>query len=401
MSARAASLCASRRASRGSPLLALSLILMGWVSGRVVLWETPFPAQMDMLSSQLLVENTGPVVPLLSKPSKPQSPVQQAREWSMAGPASLPQPLPAGSKFGAYSFSETPYVTPPLPFEANQPLEAAHQHSAVGHQLLWMAAMAYLPLPDSIAQASKANDGSRLQRSAPQLPAQGLPKPQDKPRADRWSLDNWAFWRQGSSSIPTTNLGRAPSYGASQAGSVLRYELAPSNARRPRLYLRGYSALAGPSEQEVSAGLSARPLAKIPLRLHAEARALRASGRTSARGAAFVTTELPPAKLPLGLEGEFYGQAGYVLGRNETGFADGQAQVTRKVSDLSLAKIRVGAAAFAGAQKGAQRLDVGPTLRFDLSLGDSPARLSVDWRERVAGDAEPDSGVAVTLSTRF
>jgi hypothetical protein len=40
-------------------------------------------------------------------------------------------------------------------------------------------------------------------------------------------------------------------------------------------------------------------------------------------------------------------------------------------------------------------------MRIETRIADTPARLSVDWRQRIAGDAEPGSGLAVTLSTRF
>jgi hypothetical protein len=40
-------------------------------------------------------------------------------------------------------------------------------------------------------------------------------------------------------------------------------------------------------------------------------------------------------------------------------------------------------------------------MRLDVTLGEVPARVSLDWRERVEGDAGPGSGIAVTLSTGF
>ena len=64
-------------------------------------------------------------------------------------------------------------------------------------------------------------------------------------------------------------------------------------------------------------------------------------------------------------------------------------------------RLSLGAGSWGGIQRDASRLDVGPTLRLDLTVGEVPARVSVDWRERVAGDAAPESGVAATLSTRF
>jgi hypothetical protein len=45
--------------------------------------------------------------------------------------------------------------------------------------------------------------------------------------------------------------------------------------------------------------------------------------------------------------------------------------------------------------------DLGLWQWLDVTLGAVPARVSLDWRERVEGDAGPGSGAAVTLSTRF
>ena len=75
----------------------------------------------------------------------------------------------------------------------------------------------------------------------------------------------------------------------------------------------------------------------------------------------------------------------------------------RKVAGLTgnAVRLSLGVATWGGAQKDAQRIDIGPTLRLDVTLGDVPARISVDWRERVGGDAGPDSGLAATLSTQF
>jgi len=55
-----------------------------------------------------------------------------------------------------------------------------------------------------------------------------------------------------------------------------------------------------------------------------------------------------------------------------------------------------------GARRGrAAGLDVGPSASLDLKIGAALARVSMDYRLRVAGDAEPGSGVAITLSTGF
>jgi hypothetical protein len=224
-------------------------------------------------------------------------------------------------------------------------------------------------------------------------------------KAGRWSVDAWGFWRQGSDAAPISQ-GRVPIYGASQIGAVLQYRIDPDNARDPRLYARAYRALVRRGESELALGASARPLPRVPVRLFGELRVTEGAFRTEARPAAFAVTELPAQALPLGARLEAYAQAGWVGGENATLFADGQASLTREVDQVAQATgdamhLSLGAGAWGGAQEGAHRVDLGPTIRLDVTLGEVPARLSLDWRERVEGDAAPGSGAAVTLSTRF
>ncbi len=200
--------------------------------------------------------------------------------------------------------------------------------------------------------------------------------------------------------------GRVPIYGASQAGAVLQYRLAPDAARDPRLYVRAYRALLQRGESEAALGASARPIGRVPVRLAGELRYTDGAFSNGLRPAAYAVTELPPAALPLGAQLEFYAQAGWVGGPGATAFVDGQAGITRELRQISRltgnrVRFSFGAAAWGGAQEDAQRIDIGPTMRLDLLIGRVPARLSVDWRERVGGDAAPDSGVAATLSTGF
>ena len=197
-----------------------------------------------------------------------------------------------------------------------------------------------------------------------------------------------------------------PIYGASQAGGVLQYRLAPSSRRDPRLYTRAYRALVSRGESELALGASLRPLPRVPVRLAGEVRYTDAAFSETFRPAAYAVTELAPVRLPLGTVLEVYGQGGWVGGPGETPFADGQATVTRplpvvaRLTDERL-RLSLGAGAWGGAQRDAQRLDLGPTLRLDLRIGKVPARVSVDWRLRVAGDAAPGSGVAATVATGF
>ncbi len=257
---------------------------------------------------------------------------------------------------------------------------------AAGHQLMWMAALSRLPLP--------AGFGAAAPRAVPVpfYPAGA---------ARRWSADGWLLLRRGAGGALAA--GPTPAtYGASQTGAVLRYRLAPQSRHRPEAYLRLTSALNSPTDKDAAVGLSARPVAALPLRAMAELRLSEQAGATRLRPAALVVTELHPIDLPYAARAEFYGQAGYVGGRNATPFADGQARIDKRIAQLGKAELRAGAGAWAGAQKGAARLDAGPSAVLGLPAGaGGTARLGLDWRMRIAGDAQPGSGVALTLSAGF
>ena len=265
---------------------------------------------------------------------------------------------------------------------------------AAGHQLMMLAALGQLPLPPLIAAS------------------QGWPTALPAPRrvsgeASRWSGDGWVLLRRGSdglSAAPSASPAFAR-YGASQAGAVLRYSLAPASPLRPQAHLRLTRALVGArgrgGESEAAAGFSGRPLAGVPLRLYGEGRVQRVGGMTRLRPAASLVSELPPLALPLGAEAEIYAQGGYVGGKNATAFFDAQLTADRKVVARGPAELRLGAGAWAGGQQGATRLDLGPRASLRLRIGQAPSRLALDWRFRVAGKAAPASGPALTLSAGF
>lgn len=279
------------------------------------------------------------------------------------------------------------------------------------------------PLAPGLPQGWSANDAAASlalldQRGGTQeaRPPYGTPQlglPAQPQRPDRLFLDVYTFYRQGSRalSVPQT---RSPIYGASQLAANLQWRAKPSSSLDPRIYARAYQALVTGGESELALGVSGLPIKNVPVRAFGELRATRnpqlsdqgVSSKTSFRPAAYVATELAPQSLPLGFSLDAYGAAGYVAGNSSTYFLDGQAIATREVTRFRAggfgnAALSVGGGVWGGAQKDAQRVDIGPTLRLDFDLGKVPARVSVDYREKVAGDAEPDSGVAATVSTRF
>lgn len=384
---------------RGQPLASLALVLAGWVGVRTAVWEPPFivpgPVAPTALSERVppLASLARPVTDPVPEPANVGSPpamqlagaeappvLTTAREPSMPLARAVPEPL-------ALAPLAEPLAEPPK-------IPATTPRVAAAHQLLYLAALGHLPLPPGLALLA-----------APPRPAAAPPAVLATATAPRWSGDGWLLLRQGSGGLAAAS--GFPSYGASQAGGVIRYALAPGSPHKPQAYLRISRAIGGFDESEAAAGLSARPFASLPLRLLGEARVQRsAGGTTRVRPAASLVSELPPARLPLRIAGEAYAQVGYAgapIGskRGATPFFDVQAVADRKLASAGIAELRLGAGAWSGGQKGAARLDLGPRASLRLDTAPARSRLALDWRFRVAGDARPGSGPTLTFSAGF
>ena len=371
----------------GGPFTILALLMMVWIGGRAALWEDPlkrhgFIAQAAQLLAQAELGEPGVGMVDFAVVSDGPPPAFDRRDGFGASADQGPSPA----------------------------LNATSADLASGHHALWNAALTM----DSRGRSWRARrhrfeDATERQASVPVFPGTPPfvtdPKDQTSGVLNRWSLGAWAFVRQGSRSAAVT-AGPAPVYGASQMGAILLYHIAPSHRRHPRAYLRATRSLLTNPESELALGLSARPLSQFPMRVAAEVRGTDNEFGRDLRPAAFAITELPPIDLPLDFGAEVYAAAGYVGGKADTAFFDGQAAVMRGLANFDLrrvddVRVSLGAGAWGGAQRDAHRVDVGPTMRIDMALGSVPARVSIDYRERVGGDATPTSGVAATFSTQF
>ena len=89
-------------------------------------------------------------------------------------------------------------------------------------------------------------------------------------------------------------------------------------------------------------------------------------------------------------------------GGRRRGYARATCSSTaRSASRAPVGAVELGVGAWGAAQPGAARLDAGPGLAYRLPLRGANVRIEADWRFRLAGDAAPGSGPALTLATDF
>lgn len=402
----------SGAAFRGQPLLLFGVVIAAWGGARAVTWETlPKPDYgLDSVAIATLQPDAGlpaiatpatqdlvgiawwndrfdpyaaelppsPLVPRMRRRPGPRS-ARAALPWAehddpafaqasyrarVAGPLGGPQPV-AGR--GTWPEAEGTNFSLPAATGADSDPE----HGTAGEEQLAASGLAMTPLTGI---AGRLVNNRRL------------------------SVDSWMFLRQDSASVPT---GIGGSYGGSQSGFVARYDLAPGSRFQPRAYLRASRALAGLQDSEIATGLSVRPLANVPVSVSGEMRFYRTPSGEEFRPAVYAVTHFPPQSLPWGMQGETYFQGGYVGGQYATPFIDGQLRVDREFIRMGRFALRGGGGAWGGAQKGAERFDIGPALSLHFGDGRFNSRLSLDYRFRVAGDAAPGSGAALTLSAGF
>lgn len=353
---------------RGAPLTFLVAVVGGWAAARVAtftpLWEDTPPA--------VIVANS------------PEHKVVEVAQFAPEVRLALPDAGSSGAVVADVRYrlaDRSPLAHPEAPYLAVERQANIHPN----------------------APATQAGElvSAVLVSAAPYLAGVAVPAaPAGEPTrpARRWSADSWLLLRDDST---PALLAAKPSYGRSQAGAVLRYGLAPASAHLPQVHVRASSALAGPDEQEAAVGLSARLGREVPVRVAGELRVSDAGGQSELRPAIYAVTELPPFSLPLGFAGEVYLQGGYVGGSFATAFVDGQTRLERQVARTGAGGLSLGVGAWGGAQHGAGRLDLGPTAALSFRLGAARGRIAADYRFRVAGDAAPASGPALTVSAGF
>lgn len=221
----------------------------------------------------------------------------------------------------------------------------------------------------------------------PVAPPQVLPPFPTPADARRWRASLWLAAR-GDRGIGAVAGGQI---GGAQAGARIAWSI--DTPRRIAVIARLTTPLRGRG-QEGALGVEWQPVARIPVRLVAEHRIALDSGKHAPGVGVLGGVDAHPVLRGFALEA--YGQAGALRRARLEPYADGAARVTR-----ALGPLRAGVGLWGAAQRDAARLDIGPSITATLPIGDRHARLLLDWRQRVAGDARPGSGLALTLAADF
>lgn len=247
----------------------------------------------------------------------------------------------------------------------------------------------FSPLPklDDWPLARIASASQSQRQSTPVRVPGTAPVP---PRLDRISLTTWAMLRQvpAGTPLPDDSLASGGTLGGSQAGARLAYAFNRALAAS----LRTTSNIGGERGAEVALGVRWTPLRNVPLSITAERRHGFGSGRSAF--ALFAEGGVYDRPMPFRMRMDAYAQAGVVGFRRRDLFADGAMTFTRPV----WRQFSLGGGVWGGVQPGVYRIDAGP--RLSLRVGRS-MRIHLDYRQRIAGNAAPGSGPAVTIAGDF
>lgn len=356
----------------GQPLVFLFTVISVWIAARVIHhWPDESLAivmpRSDTVVARAFGETSGHGYGVLDM----DQPRLQAGTFGPAGqpaPSAL-APVPSS---GAWTGSTTP--------DADRSVEGKEERTV-------QAAVAQLP---------------RAPRETIFLPPPGQGV---REGGGRWSVYGWTLVRQGNAS---GSLAPGGQYGGSQAGLVVQWTLADTR-NRPAVYARATSALARSDDRTLALGLSARPIAGLPIDLAVERRFALADGQRD-RLALLAVGGVGSVLERTGTRIEAYGQAGMVgIGRRQA-FFDLQATALQPVHRRDTTAFALGGGLWAGGQQNpdgqggepwVHRVDIGPRAALTFPVDRGALTLALDWRERIDGDARPASGAALTLSAGF
>ena len=222
------------------------------------------------------------------------------------------------------------------------------------------------------------------------VPIQSRPPAARSQLLDRVQLSAWALLRgQQGMALGTPSLAPHGTLGGSQAGARLTYNVTRQLAASFRT-----TTDVGRRGAEIAAGMRVQPIGSVPVWFTAERRQRIGDGTGRNAFALFAESGIYQQPMPWQFDLDAYLQAGVVGFRTRDAFIDGGAAMTRPL----YRQFTGGFGLWGAAQPGVYRIDGGP--RLTMKVRDN-LRVHFDWRQRLAGNAAPGSGPAITLAGDF
>ena len=246
-----------------------------------------------------------------------------------------------------------------------------------------------------------ARTGTPSQTSLPSLPRSPDAAPGSILHPRRFpnlSISAWAILRPAGSGL---NLATNGQLGASQAGIRVQQPLLQIGQRLPIAFnLRVSAPLDQKLGREAGFGLATRPVKQVPVELILERRlALDRGGRNAF--AVIAAGGFNDKRLVSKVSLSGYAQTGIVGFARGDGFVDAALQIEQALLERGHTGLRLGAGIWGAAQPSVARIDVGPILAVKQRIGPASLRISAEYRLRVAGQARPASGPALSIGTDF
>lgn len=282
--------------------------------------------------------------------------------------------VPVAMRPGVVPVYRLPPATPPAPPTEIMPRPVRYASAIAAAETVY-----YSALPSLSGPVSRP---TWLEQSTPIA---------DPNKLDRFQVSSWALLRGQQTSAPgSRSLASGGQLGGSQAGARITY-----NFDRRLAVAARFSSDIGGRGGEVAAGVRVHPLASIPVWITAERRqAVGKYGGGRDAFALFLEGGMYNRPLPWRFSLDTYLQGGVVGLNSRDLFVDGGLWVTRPV----YRNFSAGFGVWGGAQPGLYRVDAGPRITMQVRKN---VKLHLDWRQRIAGNARPGSGPAITLSGDF
>jgi len=362
----------------------LALAVVGWAGIRAATIGALPGSEIFRIERSEAKVAPPPIVPTQFPPIEPIAAYDPAATTVAVNPAAYSQ---------AYPVAVRPVMVPVYYAAASVPTSALPPPRRLAGVLPEPAPQFYSPIPalDEWPLSRIASSSMPQRRSSVILPAQSIPAALTRNRIDRVQMSAWALvrGRQGQALGPSS-LASGGQLGGSQAGARILYSV----TRQIAASMRSTSDI-GRRGAEVAAGVRVQPVPGIPVWLTAERRqrlGRYGSGRNAF--ALFAEGGVYQRPMPWSFSLDAYLQGGVVGLHRRDRFIDGGLTLTRPV----YRQFSGGFGIWGGAQPGVYRLDAGP--RVSMKVRDN-IRVHFDWRQRLAGNAQPGSGPAVTLAGDF